>query len=67
MIWKPLKQGTALIPETRQARQVAWLALIAIGGIIYFFVVVIILPFLRPEYNPVNHAVSNYAVELMDT
>ena len=62
MIWKPLKQGTALIPETRQARQVAWLAFIAIGGIIYFFVVVIILHFLRPEYNPVNHAVSNYAV-----
>ena len=49
MIWKSLKQGTALIPETRQARQVAWL-------------VVIILHFLRPEYNPVNHAVSNYAV-----
>jgi Protein of unknown function (DUF998) len=62
VIWKPLKQGTDLIPETRQARQVAWLALIAIGGIIYFFVAVIILHFLRPEYNPVNHAVSNYAV-----
>jgi hypothetical membrane protein len=62
MIWKPLKPGTALIPKTRLARQAAWLALVAMGGVIYFFVAVFILHFLRPEYNPVNHAVSNYAV-----
>jgi hypothetical membrane protein len=62
MIWKPRKQGTDLIPGTRKARQVAWLALIAVGGIVYFFGAVVALHFLRPEYNPVNHAVSNYAV-----
>jgi hypothetical protein len=62
MIWKPLKPGTTLIPKTRLARQVAWLALIAIGGIVYFVVAIVVLHFLRPEYNPVNHAVSNYAV-----
>ena len=45
-----------------QAKQVAWLALIAIGGIVYFIAAVVVLHFLRPEYNPINHAVSNYAV-----
>ncbi len=62
MIWLPHKRGIAHIPVTRQARQVAWLALIAIGGIVYFVVTVVVLHFLRPEYNPINHAVSNYAV-----
>lgn len=38
------------------------LSLLAIGGIAYFVVAVIVLHFLRPEYNPINHAVSNYAV-----
>ena len=28
----------------------------------YFVVAVVVLHFLRPEYNPINHAVSNYAV-----
>src|SRR6266480_7072785 len=50
------------IPAISQAKQVAWLALIAIGGIIYFIVAVLVLHSLRPEYNPINHAVSNYAV-----
>src|SRR2546429_8612351 len=50
------------IPAICQAKQVAWLALIAIGGIIYFIVAVVVLHSLRPEYNPINHAVSNYAV-----
>jgi hypothetical protein len=62
MVWLLPKQGIDHIPVTRQARQVAWLALIAIGGIVYFVVAVLVLRFLRPEYNPVNHAVSNYAV-----
>jgi hypothetical protein len=35
--------------------------LIAIGGIVYFIVVVVVMHVLRPEYNPINHAVSNYA------
>jgi hypothetical protein len=36
--------------------------LLAIGGIVYFVVAVVVLHFLRPEYNPIDHAVSNYAV-----
>lgn len=45
-----------------QTRCVSLLALIAMGGIVYFVVAVVVLHFLRPEYNPINHAVSNYAV-----
>jgi hypothetical membrane protein len=56
------KRGTYHIPAIGQAKHVAWFALIAIGGIVYFVVAVVILHFLRPEYNPINHAVSNYAV-----
>jgi Protein of unknown function (DUF998) len=55
-------RGTDHIPAIGRARDVAWLALIAIGGIVYFVVAVVVLHFLRPEYNPINHAVSNYAV-----
>jgi hypothetical protein len=56
------KQGIDHVQVTRQAKQAGWLALIAIGGIVYFVVAVVVLHFLRPEYNPINHAVSNYAV-----
>jgi hypothetical protein len=56
------KRGTDHIPAIYQAKQVAWLALIAIGGIVYFFGAVVVLHFFRPDYNPNNHAVSNYAV-----
>ena len=56
------KRGTDHKPAKCQAKQVAWLALIAIGGIVYFIVAVVVLHFLRPEYTPINHAVSNYAV-----
>jgi uncharacterized protein DUF998 len=56
------KRGTDDIPTIGQAKDVACLALIAIGGIVYFVVTVVVLHFLRPEYNPINHAVSNYAV-----
>jgi len=56
------KRETDHIPAICQAKQVAWLALIAIGGMVYFVVAVVGLHFLRPEYNPINHAVSNYAV-----
>ena len=55
------KRESDYIPARGQARHVAWLALIAIGGIVYFIVAVVVLHFLRPEYNPINHAVSNYA------
>jgi hypothetical protein len=56
------KRETDHIPAVGQAKHVAWLALIAIGGIVYFIVAVVVLHFLRPEYNPINHAVSNYAI-----
>jgi hypothetical protein len=56
------KRGTDHIPAIGQGKHVALLALIAIGGIVYFFVAVVVMHFLRPEYNPNNHAVSNYAV-----
>jgi hypothetical protein len=56
------KSGTDHIPAIGQSRHVAWLVLIAIGGIVYCIVAVVVLHFLRPEYNPINHAVSNYAV-----
>lgn len=61
MVWLPKKGGMNHNPVTRQERQVAWFADIAIGGIVYFFVAVVVLHFLRPEFNPVVHAVSNYA------
>jgi uncharacterized protein DUF998 len=56
------KRGTDYIPAIGQAKPIAWLVLIAIGGIVYFIVAVVVLHFLRSEYNPINHAVSNYAV-----
>ncbi len=62
MIWLPRKREAYLSPGTLYVRHKAWLGLIAIGGIVYFFVAVVALHMLRPEYNPVNHAVSNYAV-----
>jgi hypothetical protein len=62
MIWLPRKREVNATPRTLYIRQVAWLGLISIGGIVYFFMAVATLHVLRPEYNPVNHAVSNYAV-----
>jgi Protein of unknown function (DUF998) len=56
------KRETDYIRATGQATHLVWLALIAIGGIVYFVVAVFVLHFLRPEYNPISHAVSNYAV-----
>jgi hypothetical protein len=56
------KSATDHIPATGRATHLAWLALIAIGGIVYFVVAVVVLHFLRPDYNPITHAVSNYAV-----
>lgn len=40
----------------------SWLACIAIGGILYFVVAVVLLHALRPDLNPIRRAVSNYAV-----
>ena len=62
MIWMPHTHKADLTPGTQQAKLISWLALIAIVGMAYFFVAVVALHFLRPEFNLVNHAVSNYAV-----
>jgi hypothetical protein len=62
MMWLPRKREEKLASRLLHARQAAWLGLLSIGGIIYFFVAVATLHVLRPDYNPVNHAVSNYAV-----
>jgi len=56
------KRKGSLPPDNHQSKQSAWLALIAIGGILYFIVAVAILHILRPELNPISHAVSNYAI-----
>lgn len=62
MDWLRKKGGIDRIPMIRQENILEWLSLIAIVGIVYFVVAVLILHVLRPEYNPINHAVSNYAV-----
>ena len=49
-------------PGPHQVKQGPWPALIAIGGIMYFVVAVVALHALRPELNPIRHAVSNYAI-----
>jgi len=45
----------------RRDRHAAWCAFAAIVGTLYFITAVVILHPLRPDLNPVTHAVSNYA------
>ena len=49
------------MPAKDQRKKVRLLAVIEMGGIVYFVAAVVVLHFLRPEYDPINHAVSNYA------
>ncbi|HEV2580242.1 MAG TPA: DUF998 domain-containing protein [Ktedonobacteraceae bacterium] len=55
--------GRNIIPahHNRRDRQAAWCARFAIVGVFYFITAVVILHPLRPDLNPVTHAVSNYA------
>ena len=62
MIQVPFNRRKNLSPGTYQFRPVAWFALSATVGILYFVVAVVALHVLRPELNPVKHAVSNYAI-----
>ncbi len=62
MIQAPSKQDARRSPGTWQDRGAAWFALLAIGGVLYFIMAVVILHLLRPDLNPITHAVSNYAV-----
>jgi hypothetical membrane protein len=58
----PFKRNAVFSSGSRQLKQGILLALVAIGGILYFVVAVVVLHVLRPELNPVSHAVSNYAI-----
>ena len=56
------KDTIPLSPVTRQNRSAAWWGLASSAGVLYFITAVVILHPLRPDLNPVTHAVSNYAV-----
>jgi len=58
MIWLPSMRKAYTISTTKRG----WLALISIICIGYFFVIVLILHVLRPDVQPLNKAVSNYAI-----
>ncbi len=62
MIQAPIKRNVPLSPVIRRDRQAAWCALASSVGVLYFIMAVVILHPLRPDLNPVTHAVSNYAV-----
>src|SRR5215469_8600764 len=62
MMQVPFKHKADHPPGPRQVKQASWLALIAIGSIMYFVAAVVALHVLRPELNPTRHAVSNYAI-----
>jgi hypothetical membrane protein len=62
MIRLPYKHKVNLTSTRNQVRKVAWLAVITICCIVYFFLVVAILHVLRPDDNPARQAVSNYAI-----
>lgn len=62
MIRAPFKRKVSISHVTRQDRQAAWCALASSAGVLYFIMAVVILHPLRPDLDPVTHAVSNYAV-----
>lgn len=62
MIQAPIKRNVPLSHVIRRDRQAAWCALASSVGVLYFIMAVVILHSLRPDLNPVTHAVSNYAV-----
>src|SRR5947209_14131868 len=62
MMRVPIKRKAVFSSGGKKLKQDSWLAFAALGGILYFVVAVVVLHVLRPELNPVNHAVSNYAI-----
>jgi hypothetical protein len=53
----------SLVPPAQQAKQAARLAgMITVGAVVYAIAALVVLHFLRPEYNPVARVISNYAV-----
>jgi hypothetical protein len=57
------KSLSNLVPPTQQAKQAARLAgTITVGAVMYIVLALVVLHFLRPEYDPVARVISNYAV-----
>jgi Protein of unknown function (DUF998) len=51
-----------LSPSLHTKQQVARVATIALVGVAYFAVVIVVLHFLRPDLNPIRRPTSEYAV-----
>ena len=52
-----------LVPATPEAKPIITLASVTtIGAVAYMFGAIVVLHFLRPEYDPVTRVMSNYAV-----
>ncbi len=62
MLQSPFKDRESLLQGFSRKGLVAWFALAAIVGVLYFITAIVILHALRPDLNPATHAVSNYAV-----
>jgi hypothetical protein len=62
MLQSPFKYRENLSHGTGRDRRISWFALATIVGVLYFITAVAVLHALRPDLNPVTHAVSNYAV-----
>ncbi|HET9919410.1 MAG TPA: DUF998 domain-containing protein [Ktedonobacteraceae bacterium] len=62
MIRVPFKRNVPFSHVIHRNRQAARFALASSVGVLYFIMAVVILHLLRPDLNPVTHAVSNYAV-----
>jgi hypothetical protein len=54
--------STNLSPGLRTRQQVARAATIALVGVAYFVVIIVVLHFLRPDLNPISQPTSEYAV-----
>jgi bacteriorhodopsin len=54
--------STDLSPSLRTRQQMARVATIALVGVAYFAVIIVVLHFLRPELNPISSPTSEYAV-----
>jgi hypothetical protein len=54
--------STNLSPSLRTRQQVARIATVALVGVVYFAVIIVVLHFLRPDLNPIRRPTSEYAV-----
>jgi hypothetical protein len=54
--------STHLLPGLQTRKQTAGIATMALVGVAYFVVAIIVLHFLRPDLNPIQRPTSEYAV-----